>query len=207
MKKIAEALNQHLDHANFEALIANAKKADLTELALTATDHVEVKRILGYAKSHPDAEFVQANAELVAKNGKVETWAAFGNANMSSFIWWALGGGVAFPGEAPLAFLFGASGGPDWALSTFTSVIGGSFVVDPKMIVKSAEFKLEKSPIGWVKKGPCRFTLSEGGVGAGEVNISFYSMSGTYWGTLSGVAGGIGGAGVHGEAELVWQGF
>jgi hypothetical protein len=213
MKQIESFLNQQVDTSNFKALLAGAEKAGLNdpkiESAIDAAQRAEFERIRNYAKGHPGDDFVQANQGLLQQEGlKVETWTAAGNASMTSFVWWALGGGVAFPGQIPLAFLFGAKGGPAWALSTFTSVIAGSFVVDPKKIVNSDEFRLEKTPIGWVKKGPCNFQLSEGGVGpAGGITISFYSSTGTYWGVLTGIAPGIGGASVSGEAELVWQGF
>jgi hypothetical protein len=42
---------------------------------------------------------------------------------------------------------------------------------------------------------------------AGGISMSFSSISGTYWGLLTGYAPGIGYVGINGECELVWQGF
>jgi hypothetical protein len=189
--------------------------------AVDAALRADVQRIRDYAAVNPDDEFVKANEHLLLKerpsirrfqsaasvqaavaSSALETWTCGGSANMSGFVWWALGGTVMF--APPLGFLFGASGGPDWALSTFTSGIAGSFVVDPQKI-RDTEMHPEDSGVGTVFKGKCRFQLSQGGAGAGGIRISFYSTNGTYWGLLGGVTAGLGGASVSGECDLAWS--
>src|SRR5258706_1927115 len=172
--KADKFLNEYLDTANFGSLLSSAATPATQDAqhaaAAQAELHAEIKRITDYAKAHPDDEFVDANKKLISQGVGAETWTGVGNVSMTSFAWWTVGGGIAFPGLAPLAFLFGAKGGPNWAATSFTSVVGGSFVVNPKDIANSSEFHLEKIGIGWVRKGPCNFTLAQGGVGVGDVN-------------------------------------
>jgi hypothetical protein len=209
MKELDDFLSQQLDPSNFEALTATAQSQDpQIEAMVQATIQAEIGRIRDFAKAHPDHEFTKANEHVLGEEVAAETWAAVGNASLSGFIWWAVGGGLAVPSQAPLGFLFGAKGGPSWAVGGFTSVIGGNFILDPKRIANSKEFKLEKTPIGWVKKGPANFNLSGGGIGpAGGVSMNWYSSSGVYWGAFGGYAPSFGGGSVSGQAELVWQGF
>lgn len=63
----------------------------------------------------------------------------------------------------------------------------------------------EESGVGTVYKGKCNFQLGQLGAGAGAIRISFYSLSGTYWGLLGGVSGGLGGASLSGQADLAWS--
>lgn len=212
MKELDDFLRQQLDPSKFPALIASAEKpapknAEL-QSQVDAAHRAQIQRIRDYAKANPGNPLVKANQHLLPE-ASGESWVATGNADMTSFYWWALGGGIAFPGLIPLAFLFGGKGSSWKAWTTFVSVIGGSFVVDPRKIVSSSEFRLEKDPvIGWVKKGPCNFALSEGGVGpAGGISMTFWSTSGMFWGTLGGYAPGIGGCDISGQLELLWQGF
>jgi hypothetical protein len=197
--------------ASFSALTAAAANAanDPKLLSDAAAANAPLERIRAYVKANPDNPLVKANQHLVPSIG-AETWFATGNISLSSAYWWALGGGLAFPGQAPLAFLMGGNG-KDWgAWATFTSVVAGSFVVDPKTIPALPEFKLVNTPIGWVKEGPCQITLSGGAVGDGAVNMQFARMQehgGTYWGSVSGIAVGAGYAGFSGWITLQWQGF
>jgi hypothetical protein len=210
MKELDDFLQQQLDPSNFKTLTATAPQQDpKLEAEVQAAIQAEIGRIRDFAKAHPDHEFAKANQHVLEEAAvAAETWTGVGSVNMSGFIWWAVGGGLAFPSLAPLGFLLGAKGGPNWAVGAFTAVIGGSFILDPKKIANSSEFKLEKTPIGWVKKGPCNFNLSGGGIGpAGGVSMNFYSTSGVYWGAFGGYAPSFGGASVSGQAELVWQGF
>jgi hypothetical protein len=84
------------------------------------------------------------------------------------------------------AFSFDASGGPDWDISIFECEVAGTFVVDPSTI-----------------SGQVNFTLGIGGVEEGAVSLSLYSTDNqTFYGTLAGVAEGVGGAGLSGSGNL-----
>ena len=208
LKVLDDVIAEHMDLAKFAPLIeAAGKHANLK--AGADGSHSQLDLIRNYAKANPHDPLVEAaRANNLLSEAGGETWIAAGNISLSSFYWWAVGGGLAFPGVIPLAFLFGGKG-HDWkAWSTFVSVVAGSFVIDPKVIANFPEFHLEKTPIGWVKKGPCNFSLSEGGVGpAGGVNMQLWSTSGIYWGSVGGIAPGIGGVSISGQLDLVWQGF
>jgi hypothetical protein len=204
--------SQFLDVSNFKTLLEDAQKPLSNEAAITAASqaaiNTQVERLTEYAKQDPDHELVAANQELIKAGAASATWSAGpGNFSVSSFYAWALGGGVPFLGETPLAFLFGGTGKSWGAWATGTAVIGGSFVLDPNTICLSNDFKTEDSPIGVVRKGTCNFTASGGGAGISEVNISFYSNSGTFWGTLSGSGALVGGLSVDGQLDLTWQGW
>jgi len=194
--------------ASARSVIEAAQKDANLESAVDAALRAEIERIQDFAEANPDAEITKANQHLLGGGnmsfgaGETETWKCGGSVNMSSFGWWAVGGTVMF--APPLAFMFGGKGGPDWAASTFTSGILGSFVVDPQTI-RDKEMRPEGSGVGTVYKGRCKFQLGQLGAGAGAVRISFYSLSGTYWGLLGGVSGGLGGASVSGELDLVWS--
>lgn len=196
---------------DFGALVANAEKPVPNEAALRAaheaTLRTQIDQIHQYAKLNADGPLVQANRDLLDE-GSLETWIAGpGNFSISSTYKWAIGGGVAFPGELPLGFLFGGTGSSWAAWATGTTVIVGSFVQDPNKICLSNEFHTEDSPVGMVRKGHCKFTASGGGIGGSFTTISFYSRSGTFWGTLTGTGVVVGGFSVEGELELVWQGW
>ena len=170
--------------------------------------HAQIEQIQKYADATPDGELVQPNKELLSLGADVETWfAGPGNFSITSAYGWALGGGVMFPGKAPLGFLYGGKGESWKAWATGTCVMLGSFVVDPMKVCLSKDFHDEESPIGVVRKGFCNFTSSGGGAGISETNISFYSKGGAFWGSLSGSGALIGGYSLEGELELVWQGF
>jgi hypothetical protein len=201
---------QSLDVAKFATLAANAKKAVPNEAQLKSATEAAVReqvdRIKQYAKANPDGKLVQANSDLIG--GAIETWTAGpGDFSVASAYAWAIGGGVPFLGQAPLGFLFGGTGNSWKAWATGTTVMLGSFVVDPNKVCLSKEFHTEDSPIGKVRKGFCNFTSSGGGVGISETNISFYSTSGAFWGSLSGTGALVGGFSVEGQLELVWQGW
>ena len=198
-------------------VIEAAPRDPKLESEVAAALREEIKRIQDFAEANPDTEFAKANRHLLLGGGRPlaarsdaaiaataseETWKCVGSVNMSSFVWWALGGTVMF--APPLGFMFGAKGGPDWALSTFASGIAGAFVVDPQ-IIRDKEMHPEGSGVGTVYKGKCKFQLGQLGAGAGGVRISFYSLQGTYWGMLGGVSGGLGGASLSGECDLVWS--
>jgi hypothetical protein len=203
---------QFLDLSNFNTLLEDAQKPLPNEAAIKtasqAAANTQIEQLKEYAKRTPDGELVAANQEVLKAGAASTTWfAGPGNFSVSSFYAWAIGGGVPFLGEAPLAFLFGGSGKSWGAWATGTAVIGGSFVLDPNTICLSNDFHTENSPIGVIRKGTCNFTASGGGAGISEVNISFYSNGGTYWGTLSGTGALVGGFSVEGQLELIWQGW
>ena len=210
--ELEQHLQQSLDVSNFETLAANASRPISNEAQLkSATEQAidtQIDQIKQYSTLAPDGELVQANSDLLASGAGLETWAAGpGNFSISSAYAWAIGGGVPFLGQAPLSFLFGGTGKSWKAWATGTCVTLGAFVVDPNKICLSKDFHDEDSKIGKVRKGLCNFTSSGGGAGISEVNISFYSTSGTYWGTLSGTGALVGGFSVEGQLELVWQGW
>ena len=198
-----------LDASTLQAKVAAARSAmdaapkdAKLEAEVNAAVRAEIKKIQEFAQANPGAEFAKANQHLLSRGGPgaestTETWLCGGSVNLTSFAWWALGGTVMF--KPPLAFMFGAKGGPDWAASTFTSGIAGSFVVDPDKI-RTQEMRWD----GSAYKGRCKFQLGQLGAGAGAVRISFYSPSGTYWGLLGGISGGLGGASISGDCDLLW---
>jgi hypothetical protein len=207
-----ENLRQSLDAANFKALIANAGKPVPNEAELktahAAALRTQIDQIREYAKTSADAEFVRANKELLDQGANVETWTGGpGNFSFAGAYAWSVGGGVPFLGLAPLAFLYGGTGKSWKAWGTGTCVILGSFVVDPEKVVKSNEFHTENTPIGVVRKGPCNFTASGGGLGISGITISFYSTGGTFWGTFTGTGAFGGGFSVEGQLDMVWQGW
>lgn len=212
MKDLDQKLRQSLDVSNFKTLAANAEKPILNEAQLKADNEAvfraRVDQIREYAKTNPDGELAHANKALLSQGSEPETWfAGPGDFSISSAYAWALGGGVMFPGQAPLGFLFGGTGKSWKAWATGTSVIIGSFAQDPTKICLSNEFHDEDSGIGLVRKGFCNFTADGGGAGLSGVHITFYSKKGTYWGTLSGTGALIGGFSLEDQVELVWQGF
>ena len=96
------------------------------ESEVAAALREEIQRIQDFAEANPDTEFAKANRHLLLGGGRPlaarlgaaiaataseETWKCVGSVNMSSFVWWALGGTVMF--APPLGFMFGAKGGPD----------------------------------------------------------------------------------------------
>ena len=212
MKELDQHLRQSLDVSNFKTLLANAEKPVPNEAQLKAAHETafraQIDQIKEYAKTNADGELVHANRDLLEQGASVETWTAGpGDLSIASAYGWALGGGVPFLGQAPLSFLFGGKGESWKAWATGTAVTLGSFVQDPNKICLSKEFHTEDSPIGKVRKGLCNFTSSGGGAGISEVNISFYSTSGTFWGTLSGTGALVGYYSIEGQLELVWQGW
>jgi hypothetical protein len=197
-EKTMSGHDQYLDVGNFSTLAANAKTAAPNEAQLRSENEAAVRtqidQIKAYAKSNPNGKLVQANRHLLQQGETAETWTAGpGNFSVSSAYGWAIGGGVPFLGQVPLSFLFGGSGDSWKAWATGTAVIMGSFVVDPNTVCLSNEFQTEDSKIGVVRKGPCNFTASGGGVGVSGMTISFYSTGGAYWGTLGGSGAIVGG--------------
>ncbi len=168
----------------------------------------EIKRLRAYAEAHPDDAIVKANPHLLHRGlgedaaAPAQTFPAAGTVNLTGGVWWALGGAIMFP--PPYGFLFGSKGGPDWVAGGFTSGMLGSFVIDPVIIRKDMTGQ-EVPVIGQVYKGRCKFQLSAGGAGAGAVRISFYSLTGTYWGMFGGISAGLNFASISDECDLVWS--
>ena len=210
-----QQLSQSLDGSNFQKLLTEAQKPLPNEAELKAANEAavraQIEQLREYARHHPDGPLVAPNKHLLVdqRTAAVESWVAGpGNLSISSFYKWAIGGGVPFLGQAPLAFLFGGTGGSWKAWATGTQVIVGSFVVDPNKVCLSNEFHDATQPgIGRVRKGPCNFTASGGGAGISGSTISFYSTKGAYWGTLSGSGAIVGGFSIEGQLDLVWQGW
>jgi hypothetical protein len=210
--ELDQHLRQSLDISNFQTLAAQAEKPVPNEAQLKSAHEAalraQIDQIKEYAKTNPDGELVEANRDLLDQATPIETWTAGpGNFSISSAYGWALGGGIIFPGQAPLSFLFGGKGKSWKAWATGTCVTGGSFVKDPNTICLSNEFHTEDSGIGKVRKGLCNFTSSGGGAGVSGVNITFFSTSGALWGSLSGSGALVGYFSLEGQLELVWQGW
>lgn len=201
-----------LEQAKIEA-DRTAADAELREQVQTAL-HEEIAKIRSFSEENPDSDLAKANQHLLGTKPAVqhlltaqapaaaETWIGGGSVNLTSFVWWALGVTVMF--KPPLGFMMGAKGGPDWAASTFTSGVAGSFVVDPQKIRDSMRAE-DAGALGTVYKGSCNFQLGQLGAGAGAVRISFYGLDGTYWGLMGGVSAGLGGASISGQGDLVWS--
>ncbi len=157
------------------ALAARSKAALLAEIA----------KIRGAATKAPTSKFALANQHVL--NESFTPSVCGGTLDTAGFIWWAVsctGVGTDFSGA--YAFSFDASGGPDWDISVFTCEVAGTFVVDPSTI-----------------SGSCNFTLAIGGVEEGAVSLSLYSSDNqTFYGTLAGLAEGVGGAGLSGSGNL-----
>jgi hypothetical protein len=217
----SEGALENLDRAALEERLASvrtsmaAKPQDAQlEAAVRAALHADIRRIREYAAARPDEPFAQANRHLLrigenavtplamAATSSIEEWHGVGSVSLSGIVMWALGVTVNF--APPYGFLFGATGGPDLALDVFTSGIVGSFVVDPA-VIRAQEMRPEETVLGTVYKGSCRFQLGQLGAGAGAVRISFYSLKGTYWGMLGGVAAGLGGVSLSGQGDMVWS--
>lgn len=145
----------------------------------------EVARIRSAAANAPTSKFALANQHVLSESFTPSVCA--GTLETAGFIWWALsctGAGTDFTGA--YTFSFEASGGPDWDVSAFTCEVGGTFVVDPSTI-----------------SGQANFTLAIGGLEEGAVSLSLYSTDNqTFYGTLAGVAEGVGGAGLSGTGTL-----
>lgn len=112
-------LSQHLGVSNFKTLAALAEKPVPNEAQLKAAQEAVVRtqidQIKQYAKVNPGGELALANKALLSPGAAAETWfAGPGNFSISSAYKWALGGGVPFPGQVPLSFLFGGTG-DSWA--------------------------------------------------------------------------------------------
>jgi len=221
MQQIDDYLAEQMDVSTLKAKLASAREAapkdPELESEVQAALRTEVERIRDFATANPGDQFAKANQHLLQEVGAgrvnataavsalatddIETWKGIGSVNLTSFAWWAVGGSINF--APPYGLLFGGKGGPDWAASTFTSALLGSFVVEPETIIK--QMRREETGIGTVYKGRCKFQLGQLGAGAGAVRISFYALDGTYWGLFGGISGGLGGASISGELDLVWS--
>ena len=210
MTALAQQIQHSLDIANFATLAEHAKKPVPNEAQIKSANQAAVRtqidQIKLYAKDNPNGALVKANSELL--EGAAETWTAGpGDFSIASAYGWAIGGGIPFLGLVPLGFLFGGKGESWKAWATGTTVCLGTWVVDPNKVCLSNEFKTEKTPIGFVRKGFCKFVASGGGAGISETSCSFYSNSGTFWGTVTGTGVLAGYFSVEGQFELVWQGW
>lgn len=160
---------------------ASSELAPRSKAALDA----EIAKVRSAAANAPTSKFALANQHVLTESFTPSVCA--GTIDTAGFIWWALlcdGGGTDFTGA--YAFSFNASGGPDWDIAEFSCDVAGAFVVDPSTI-----------------SGPANFTLAIGGVDAGAVSLSLYSTDNqTFYGTLAGVAEGIGVATLSGSGTL-----
>ncbi len=213
-----------VDAATFQASLANAKKLNEAgpkdprlEAEVEAALHADIARMQHFAAANPGHDLVNANQHLRLTDAQsrsplaaalaaptIEEWHCGGSVSVSGLVMWAVGVTVMFP--PPLGFMMGAKGGPDLAVSVFTSAVFGSFVVDPASI-KDQMTPTNAGPVlGTVYKGQCNFQLAGLSGGTGFVRLSFYSLSGTYWGLIGGVAGGVGGVSLAGTGDMVWSG-
>ncbi len=196
-----------VDAATFQASLANAKKLNEAgpkdprlEAEVEAALHADIARMQHFAAANPGHDLVNANQHLRLTDAQSRSPPV----SVSGLVMWAVGVTVMFP--PPLGFMMGAKGGPDLAVSVFTSAVFGSFVVDPASI-KDQMTPTNAGPVlGTVYKGQCNFQLAGLSGGTGFVRLSFYSLSGTYWGLIGGVAGGVGGVSLAGTGDMVWSG-
>jgi hypothetical protein len=213
-----------VDAATFQASLANAQKLNEAgpkdprlEAEVEAALHADVARMQHFAAANPGHDLVNANQHLRLTDAQsrsplaaavaaptIEQWHCGGSVNVAGMVMWSLGVTVMF--APPLGFMMGAAGGPDLAASAFTSGVFGSFVVDPASI-RDQMTPTDAGPVlGTVYKGQCNFQLAALSTGAGAVRLSFYSLKGTYWGLIGGVAGGLGGISLSGTGDMVWTG-
>lgn len=150
-----------------------------------AAFNAEVARIRSAAAKAPTSKLALANQKVL--NGSFTASACAGTLETAGFVWWTLScTGAGTDLSSAYTFSFDASGGPDWDISVFECEVAGTFVVDPSTI-----------------SGNCSFTLAIGGVEEGAVSLSLYSSDDqTFYGTLAGVAEGVGGAGLSGSGSL-----
>jgi hypothetical protein len=150
-----------------------------------AAMNAEIAKIRSAAATAPQSKFAQANQHVLTSSFTPSVCG--GTLETAGFIWWTLsctGAGTNL--SMAYDFSFEASGGPDWDISIFTCEVAGSFVVDPSTI-----------------SGPANFTLAIGGLEEGAVALSLYSFDNqTFYGTLAGLAEGVGGAGLSGSGTL-----
>jgi hypothetical protein len=162
MKELDDFLRTTLDSYSKAPIAAASMDAGLVS-KVDAAQRAQIERLRDYAKAHPDNALVKANQHLLPQLDD-QTWTAAGNASMTSFIWWALGGVIGFPGT-PFSFTFSGKGGPNWAAATFTAVMGGKFTVSPGQIANSPS---------------CNFNLAEGGLGiASGIVMNLWGTDGT----------------------------
>ncbi len=143
----------------------------------------EIGLIRMAAEKHPDHEAVKANQHVLKAGPK--TWSCGGTMQLGGFVWWGLNVDIIFT-DFKRGFMFTAKGGPDWAVTGVACAVTGSFVVDPKTLSSQK----------------CRFTLKQGSVGEGYITLTLYKTDGTFLGSMSGLAEGLGFASLSGEGKL-----
>ena len=129
-----------------------------------------IERIRDFSKIQPDHPFAIANRHMLELSTKT-SWDAAGTLDMTGVLWWALV--LAVNTESPHDIVFSASGGPDFDFAIFTSVVAGSFFVEPSTL-----------------NGKCNFSMESVAGAVGEVSFNLYDLNWSQTGSfLGGVAG------------------
>lgn len=162
--------------ANLEAL---KRKVDLRR-----TEKIE--SIRAFAAKNPDHPYTLANQEVLQLSAKAESWNGAGVLSMTGALWWALNLSVdlAFPHTV----IFNATGGPDWTIAAFTSVVAGYFLVDPSRLGGEYDFRMQAASIG-----------------LGEISIDLYKKDGTEIASFFGAAAGLSASKLAGSGDLTYR--
>jgi hypothetical protein len=144
-----------------------------------------IKRIRDFSKLQPDHPFAVANKHMLDLSTQTK-WDSTGTINMTGVVWWALNVSLAL--GYPNSVIFNATGGPDFDFAIFTSLVTGSFFVDP-------------STLG----GECNFSMEAVAGGEGEVSLNFYDMNWSQTGTFLGAVGGVSLSKVSGSGNITYE--
>jgi hypothetical protein len=209
---IDQLLLKSRDLSNLDTLSANAKNPLPNEAELKSLNEAAIRtqidQIKQYALLDPDGQLVQANRALLDQEEADHTYGIGTFEIASGFGGWAIKGALAFPSLIPLTFEYAGSGSSLKAWGTGVTATLGSFVKDPNEICLSDDFRIAHHPIyGKVRVGRCNFEVSGGGLGVSGVHLTFYSTSGTYWGTATGTGLIAGGFSFDGFFDLIWKGW
>lgn len=162
--------------ANLEAL----KK----KVALRRAEKIE--SIRAFAAQNPDHPYTLANEHVLQLSAESDSWNGAGVLSMTGALWWALNLSVdlAFPHTV----IFNATGGPDWTIAAFTSVVAGYFLVDPSRLGGEYDFRMQAASIG-----------------LGEISIDLYEKNGREIASFFGAAAGLSASKLTGTGELTYR--
>ena len=141
-----------------------------------------IERIRDFSNLQPDHPFAIANKHMLDLSTKT-SWNGTGILSMTGVLWWALNFTVNT--EAPHSIIFNATGGPDFDFAIFTSIVTGSFFVDPSTL-----------------NGECNFSMESVAGVLGEVSFNLYDMNWSQTGTFLGAVEGLSLAKVSGSGNI-----
>jgi hypothetical protein len=143
-----------------------------------------IETIKDFSDLQPNHPFAIANRHMLELSTQT-SWNATGVLTMTGVMWWALNLSVDL--APPHSVIFNATGGPDFDFAIFTSVVTGSFFVDPSTL-----------------HGKCNFSMESVAGGLGEVSFNLYDMNWSQTGTFLGAVGGLSLAKVSGEGTITY---